>query len=52
MTISSLDGTVAYLALQLAIYKHALLLFKLYNSIKTTSDWVRLNFQQILTIAK
>ena len=33
---------------QLQIYKHAILLFRLYNSIDTTSDWVRLNFQQTL----
>ena len=35
--------------LQLQIYKLAIFLFNLYNSIKTTSDWVRLNFQQTLT---
>ena len=34
---------------QFQIYKHAILLFRLYNSIDTTSDWVRLNFQQTLT---
>ena len=34
---------------QLQIYKHAILLLRLYNSIDTTSDWVRLNFQQTLT---
>jgi hypothetical protein len=34
---------------QLQTYKHAILLFRLYNSINATSDWVRLNFQQTLT---
>jgi hypothetical protein len=34
---------------QMSIYKHALLLFKLYNCVDTTIDWVHLNFQQILT---
>ena len=34
---------------QFLIYKHALILFKLYNCINTTTDWINLNFQQILT---
>ena len=34
---------------QILLYKHALLLFKLYNCVDTTMDWVHLNFQQILT---
>ena len=34
---------------QILLYKHAILLFKLYNSIDTTQEWVNLNFQQILT---
>ena len=34
---------------QMSTYKHALLLFKLYNSNETSDDWVNLNFKQILT---
>jgi hypothetical protein len=34
---------------QFSIYKHALLLFKLYNSNELSDDWVSLNFNQILT---
>jgi hypothetical protein len=34
---------------QILVYKHAILLFKLYNTINSTSDWVKLNFQQTLT---
>jgi hypothetical protein len=34
---------------QILLYKHALLLFKLYNCVCTTMDWVHLNFQQIWT---
>jgi hypothetical protein len=34
---------------QFFIYKHALLLFKLYNCVDSTTDWIYLNFQQILT---
>ena len=34
---------------QILLYKHAILLYKLYNSIDTTQEWVNLNFQQILT---
>ena len=34
---------------QFSIYKHALLLFKLYNSNELFNDWVSLNFNQILT---
>ena len=34
---------------QMLTYKHAILFFKLYNSIETTVDWLNLNFQQILT---
>ena len=34
---------------QMLLYKHAILLFKLYNGIETTDDWLSLNFQQILT---
>ena len=34
---------------QLSTYKHALLLFKLYNSNETSDEWVNLNFKQILT---
>jgi hypothetical protein len=34
---------------QFLIYKHALILFKLYNCINTTTYWINLNFQQILT---
>ena len=34
---------------QMLKYKHALLLYKLYNCVDTTIDWVHLNFQQILT---
>ena len=32
---------------QMSNYKHAIQLFKLYNSTKTTADWVDLNLQQI-----
>ena len=31
---------------QMCNYKHALQLYKLYNSTKMTDDWVSLNFQQ------
>ncbi len=34
---------------QLSTFKHAIRLFKLYNKTMSTSDWVKLNFQQILT---
>jgi hypothetical protein len=34
---------------QMLLYKHAILLFKPYNTINSTSDWVKLNFQQTLT---
>ena len=34
---------------QMLLYKHAILLFKLYNTLNSTSDWVKLNFQQTLT---
>jgi hypothetical protein len=34
---------------QLSTFKHAILLFKLYNKTMSTSDWVKFNFQQILT---
>jgi hypothetical protein len=34
---------------QMLVYKHAILLFKIYNSIQTTPEWIMLNFQQILT---
>ncbi len=34
---------------QLSTFKHAILLFKLYNNSMSTSDWVKLNFQQIIT---
>ena len=34
---------------QFSTYKHALLLFKLYNSNETSDDWVMLNYNQILT---
>ncbi len=34
---------------QLSTFKHAILLFKLYKNTMSTSDWVKLNFQQILT---
>ena len=34
---------------QILVYKHAILLYKLYNTINSTSDWVKLNFQQTLT---
>jgi hypothetical protein len=34
---------------QMLVYKHAILLFKLFNSINSTSEWVNLNFQRILT---
>ena len=34
---------------QFSTYKHALLLYKLYNSNETSDDWVDLNFTQVLT---
>jgi hypothetical protein len=30
-------------------YKHVILLFKPYNSIETSTEWVKLNFQRTLT---
>ena len=34
---------------QLLIYKHALLLFNLYNENQLAADWLTLNFNQIIT---
>ena len=34
---------------QMIVYKHAILLHKLYNNNLPKADWVELNFQQILT---
>ena len=34
---------------QLSTFKHAILLYKLYNNSMSTLDWVKLNYQQILT---
>ena len=33
---------------QILIYKHAILLFKLYNNTQSSLEWIALNFQQIL----
>ena len=34
---------------QMIIYKHAILLHKLYNTASPETEWIALNFQQILT---